>query len=301
MSNLVQAGNFQMPAAFAGEVDDDELGAGIASSMVVLKYSRGIFTLTSGGNARSLNNPYVDVVIVKSPATKSKTFFPSYDPNARMRPACWSNNGLTPDPSVENPQSKVCALCPMEQIGSRITDNGKKSKMCSDYKRLALVFADDLLADNIGPMLFRVPAGSLTPLGNYSKYLKTTMGAVSYGVITRISQDPNATYQRFMFETVRPITEEEAQAVIAYRHDARIDRIIAESGDVEDEGDAPIAPAPAPVAAASAAAVKAAPKAPPAIKKTTIGAALKDAPAPKAEAPAPDEFEQSIEDELGDL
>lgn len=98
---------------------------------------------------------YIDVVVIAANKGLSKAYYKTgYTEGSVEAPDCWSNDGEKPDESVERPVAKSCKTCPYNQFGSRITDDGKKAKMCSDSKRLAIATPDDLM----NPMLLRLPA-----------------------------------------------------------------------------------------------------------------------------------------------
>jgi hypothetical protein len=77
-------------------------------------------------------------------------------------------------------------------------------------------------------MLLRVPAGSLNDVATYGVGVQK-LGCPYYGVVTRIAFDPKDAFPKFVFSPVRPLSDEEADMVLALRSDPRTDRILAEA------------------------------------------------------------------------
>ena len=79
-------------------------------------------------------------------------------------------------------------------------------------------------------MLLRVPAASLQDAAAYA----TTLGQLGYpleAVGTRIAFDTKEAYPKFVFSAIRPLTDAEADQVLALRNDPRVTRILAEIGE----------------------------------------------------------------------
>ncbi len=85
-----------------------------------------------------------------------------------QRPDCFSMDGVSPSAQSPNKQCDKCALCPHNQWGARIGDDGAKGKACSDRARMAVADPDKLDA----PFLLSVPPTSLRPLKDGIKSAK---------------------------------------------------------------------------------------------------------------------------------
>jgi hypothetical protein len=89
------------------------------------------------------DNVYLPVVALKAKKELSKTWYAgSYNKGADgVGPDCFSNDSERPDPSVPNPQSETCAMCPNNAWGSGTDQDGNatKGKACSDTKHLAVL------------------------------------------------------------------------------------------------------------------------------------------------------------------
>lgn len=205
--------------------------------------------------------PNVEVVILSVNPHKSKVFYATgYSEGSMEKPTCYSNNGVGPAADSAEPQSKKCATCPNNVFGSKITENGKKAKACSDSMRLA-VAAPDRLDD---PMLLRVPATSLPLLGAYGAEL-SQRGKQPYEVVTKIGFDYTVSHPALTFKPVGVIPPANLPEVEAARTSHVVDQItgVSETASSVDDDFVP------PPKAES----KPAPKV--------------EAPAPKVEAPKP--------------
>ncbi|MFX8094606.1 hypothetical protein ABTK72_20245, partial [Acinetobacter baumannii] len=91
--------------------------------------------------------------------------------------------------------------------GSKISDNGSKSKACSDSRKLVIVPVGANGAvdfENLrfgGPMLLRVPPASLRAFAEYDAKLQA-MGLPYYAVVTRLQFDQSQAYPRFQLAAV---------------------------------------------------------------------------------------------------
>lgn len=149
--------------------------------------------------------PSINFVVLGANEGLAKNYYDKpYVEGSDEPPKCWSLNGAEPDPGVEEPVSKTCQRCPMNVWGSKITQQGKKTRACSDTKRLAIIMAMDLALDEprIGPALLRVPAASLAKGGGSLRALMrevATMNVHLAGVIVRASFDVDSDYPKINF------------------------------------------------------------------------------------------------------
>lgn len=219
LSNKFQA----MVAAGAGM----DLGEGIRSSYGILGIKGGKFRVKYKGQETilSMQHPqdpnvqlpvsFVDVVIVKANNFLNKQFYKgNYVEGSNSPPDCYSLNGKTPSPQVQGPQHANCALCPQNQFGSKIGDDGKKQKACRDTKKLAVVPLADIRNSTMGgAMLFRVPPSALKDLSTMSDALKGR-GYPYNSVAVRIGFDTSVSHPKPTFQAVRPLSDVEADLVL---------------------------------------------------------------------------------------
>ena len=282
----IPAGFGPVSSVFAGRPVENDLSAGVQTGFAIVGYRGKVWSLRYRGDERQLmrddgDGPRnsIEVVILKAASVVSKVWYKDgFTEGSNAAPDCFSTNGLTPDAQSRNKQCNTCAACPMNAWGSRVTPAGKAGKACSDSKRAAVVPLGDIRNEVYGgPMLLRVPAASLNELAQFGNKL-ASLGYPYYGVGVRISFDAAEAYPKFQFGAIRPLSDEEARAVIEMQNSGAVSRILAEGSEHAAPEQAPVsreaalqavfeqppapAPAPAPVAAApvAAAPVAAAPK-----------------------------------------
>ena len=303
MTALIKA-NPQLPAAIAKLAalatpeTFNELSGGVTSGFPIISYKGKVWRIRKAGEEQMhLDDdgnamPTIDVVLVQANPMPSKIFYDKqYEEGSNDTPRCFSNDGMKPDPSVQNPISAVCASCPNNVWGSKITPNGKKTRACSDARRMAVVFANDLYENGVNcqKFLLRVPPASLNPLKDYAEKVLAPKGIPFFGIVTRIGFDPQAAHPQLTFKPARFVNDEEAEAIAQLRGSEDIRRILAEAQEfpaaVTAAGDVvETSPAPAPSPAATTPAARKPAKLRPATEEE-IGLAA--APPPKAAATKP--------------
>lgn len=217
MADLIPA-NMKMPAHIAARMKKPSalassltggLAAGTGGPRISIKGGR--FRIVDGDAETLIEQTYLNVIIVGANPRLSKTFYEgTYDPkNEPAGPTCFSLDGIKPDASAEDPQNDLCATCPQNAWGSKISANGNEIKACADKKRLAIVAADD----PEGPVyLLEVTPAALKGLNQYSKEL-SARGIPAEVVVTKVSFDPDASFPKLMFKFAKFI-DEDAQATV---------------------------------------------------------------------------------------
>jgi hypothetical protein len=203
MSNIVPA-NMQVPAHLAARIGvpsalAQSLTGGLASGdsfpRISIKGAR--FRIVEGDTETVLESTSLDVVIVGANPRLSKVWYakawtPDSEPQA---PDCFSLDGIAPDPEATSPQNDLCASCPQNAWGSKVTPQGQQIKACADQKRLAVVAADDAG----GPIyLLAVTPAALKGLNQYQKEL-SVRGIPPEVVKTRVSFDTDASFPKLKF------------------------------------------------------------------------------------------------------
>ena len=137
MSNLVPV-SIQVPAHLAARVGAPSalalsLTGGISSTTggfprISIKGSR--FRIIEGDTETVLDQTFLDVVVVGANPRLSKQWYakawtPDSEPSA---PDCFSLDGIGPDPESTSPQNDLCASCPQNAWGSKITPQGQQIK-----------------------------------------------------------------------------------------------------------------------------------------------------------------------------
>jgi len=267
MSNLVPF-TTNIPAHLANRVGQPSvlaqaLAGGIAGGesfpRISIKGSR--FRIVEGGAETVLNSTTLDVIIVGANPRLSKAWY-AKEWNKDAEPAapdCFSLDGIKPNVDAVDPQNDMCAGCPQNAWGSKITATGQQIKACSDKKRLAVVAADDAG----GPVyLLEVTPAALKGLNVYQKEL-SMRGIAPEIVRTRVSFDTDASFPKLQFGFGGFLDEESMTAVDAI---AGSDNILEITGQKSTGTAAPV-PAPTP-------------------KPQLVKPAAKPAPAPEPEAEA---------------
>lgn len=191
-------------------------GAGVTGGFPLISIKGKVFHIQRGDFRDLVTKPDTDepassleVVVLAANPNKSKVYYADgYEEGSAYKPTCYSNNGSSPASEAGEPQSKKCAICPHNQWGSRITDNGGKGKACSDSMRLCVAPAGQLN----DPMLLRVPAATLKTLGNYGQQL-AKRGVEPKHVVTKLSFDYEVAFPALTFKAIRFIDEDELAQV----------------------------------------------------------------------------------------
>lgn len=138
----------------------------------------------------------LDVIIVGSNPRTSKIYYSKqYDPTAdNVRPDCFSNDGVKPDPIVAQPVNPDCASCPNNVLGSKILPSGAKSKLCADQRHLAVIPA----ADPNKVYGLTIPVSAMKGLRDYIKELSNA-GVNPEEAITELGFDDQASYPKVTF------------------------------------------------------------------------------------------------------
>ncbi len=156
-----------------------------------------MFSAVVDGDASPITTGVLEVVVVGSNPRLSKAWYAeAWNPDTdNTTPDCFTFDGLKPNSDSEQPQNDVCATCPQNSWGSRITPQGTRVKACTDKKRLAVVLADEPEGE---VYLLEVTATALTGLNNYQKEL--TMRGIAPEIIkTAITFDTDVSFPRLKF------------------------------------------------------------------------------------------------------
>lgn len=202
------------------------------------------------------------------------------------RPDCYSYDGETPSPNALEPQSKKCAICPHNQWGARVSDDGEaKGKACQDNARLAIS-----TPDNMNPTLLRVPPASLKGLREMLKVVASRK--VPYNaVVVKIGFDREAPSPKLTFKPVG-LMDDAGYGQIKALYDSEVVRAIVGLDDVA--GAEPVEPK-ASTPKIDADELDAALQARHAANKAKGAGSFKQAQEAKAQA------KQEVEDELDDV
>lgn len=219
MNDMVAIKSSKLPAHLQGKAKAKNIfGAAVTvGGFPVISIKGKVFHIQRGDERTLVTKPDSDdepasaleAVILSANPNKSKVYYEQgYEQGSVAKPTCYSNDGTAPAADAEAPQSKKCAICPHNQWGSRVTDNGGKGKACGDSMRLAIAPAGQIN----DPMLLRVPAATLKTLGTYGAQL-AKRGVEPHHVITKISFDYNVAHPALTFKATRFVEADELDEV----------------------------------------------------------------------------------------
>lgn len=235
---------------------NDDLSAGVSAGFPIISYKGKVWTIVEGETRTLVTDPVsgdpkasIEVVILKANPNVSKVYYEGgFEEGSSVKPTCYSHDGKTPGLDATDPQATKCAICPKNQWGSKVTEQGAKGKACSDSRRLAVAPVGDLKR----PMLLRVPAGTLKELVAYADLLNKRQ--VPYqALVTKIGFDHTVAHQKFTFKPLRFLEEDEGEAVASTLQSETIDQIVGMNVSVknsvlppasEDADDFPVPPPP---------------------------------------------------------
>lgn len=217
------------------------LDAGIGGGYGVIGYKGKTWSLRLRGEHKTFvrsddGTPisFIDVVILRAPGNKSKTFYEEgYEEgtSAGKRPTCSSLDGQYPDEGVEKKQSDVCAVCPRNAWK---TDRaGRRFLECGDFKRLSVLLMPEQTKELFGeavvePVFLRVPAGSLQDLGIFGKQMDG-QGWPHHSYVTRIAFDPKVAHPKFTYRAVHALGKDEASLIKSLRDEPLAKEITGEN------------------------------------------------------------------------
>ena len=142
MSNVTLFSKQELPD-FLQNAGVSELTKQIAGRARVKRIvpKNGIFRKVVGGEEMGKIKGNLDVVIINTLPQVGRIFYAKAwaadaEPTA---PDCFSNDGRTPDPKANNPQSSRCDSCDQNTKGS----GQGQSKACRYSRRIAVLLAED--------------------------------------------------------------------------------------------------------------------------------------------------------------
>jgi hypothetical protein len=231
---------------------EKEFSGGVQSGFPVVSFRGKVWRVKKSGEEQVYTDPAtgdaiqtIEAVLVKSNENLSKTFYEGkYSEGDSGKPRCWSSDGVKPDQDVPNPVNSLCAGCPMDQWGSRVTDEGKKMKACQDVRRVALLLGHELeaivsgqkAASEADAMLLRIPPATLNPLKDYAERVLAPKGASPFMLLTKIGFEIDASYPKLTFKGERWLSEAEFGVISELRDSDVVKRIINTSAEHVTEG-----------------------------------------------------------------
>lgn len=230
-------------AAFAAALDAnaESLADGIGSSYGIVGYKGKVWSLRLRGETYLFTRAddgspaaFLDCIVLRSPGYKSKSFYPPgtfQDGQIGTRPTCAALDGVTPDADILAPQNNACATCTRNVF--KLNAEGRKTRDCSDYKRLSILILPSMTKALLGaplmePVFLRVPAASLNDLALLGEGMQA-QGFHYSSYITRIGFNPEKPHPQMTFRALQALTDREAPLVLPMREDPVALRITGEN------------------------------------------------------------------------
>jgi hypothetical protein len=172
----------------------------------------GVFRMVVDGKEVTKNEERaMNIVVVAANAHVSRSYYAdTYVEGQVLAPTCWSNDGVSPDSKVSEPQAGKCASCPQNIAGSATQGTGRA---CRYSQRLAVTLENDLQGD---VYQLTLPAQSIfgnaengkMPLQAYAKFLGSH-GLPITAVVTEMRFDTSSATPKLTFKAVRPLEADE--------------------------------------------------------------------------------------------
>lgn len=209
--------------AYLKELQDDVTnaisgGGNDDSGQYRISIKGGAFREMIGNNeVRVSEERAMNVIVVKAAPNVYRAYYAgAYVEGQNVSPTCWSINNQTPADVVPEDQKQAnrCMDCKQNIKGS---GNGE-SRACRYQQRIAVLVEGETDRRKVAQII--LPATSVfgegekgkQPLQAYGRHLKAHNTPVS-GVVTEMRFDINSPTPKLFFKPVRPITEEEFEAV----------------------------------------------------------------------------------------
>jgi hypothetical protein len=189
-------------------------GGGGTSRRISIKGGR-FREMVNGEQVRVNSSGSLNIVLLSSSKIGRTYFEGAYDPENPSAPTCWSPDSEKPDAAVpaENRKAAACRDCPMNIKGSGQGD----SRACRFNVRLAVAIEGSY--DKVYQI--QLPATSLfgdakdgkMGMQAYAKFM-TANETPMIAVITQMYFDENSETPKLYFRPLRPLNEEELNAVL---------------------------------------------------------------------------------------
>jgi hypothetical protein len=198
---------------------EEQLAAMAQAEAKTEKVGNNFFSFKGGKIAfmgEDLGNS-MDVVVMGS--IYDRAFYPGIYGEAKT-PVCYSYSrdgiGMTPHADVKDQQAESCDACPQNQFGSAKVGKGKA---CREYRRIALISAANLQAEEVSDAIVGIAKIPPTSSKNYSEYVRKVAEKHNrplWAVITTMTVLPDPNKQVVVtFKDSAPLSQEVAQAVFA--------------------------------------------------------------------------------------
>lgn len=210
-----------------------------------------------------------ELVVVVLDAIRENVYYDKpYRADEPQTPKCFAFGRLLRDmaPEIEamreypghfEPQAANCQSCPKNQWGSARQGRGKA---CGNRRRLLLIpagffhpparrgapsepeiFTDPRHYANAGAVTLKLPVTSVGDWSKYVKWVRNEVHRTPYGVITRLSIEPDRDTQYRLCWEMLDLIPDEMQDIMFRRHDAALEQLAIPYRPFEDDDHQPVA------------------------------------------------------------
>ena len=196
------------------------------ASINALLFEKGVWTISLDGKKTKLmkkdddgeDQPvqiFTGVILDYTKQRGREYYSKPFDPASVSIPDCWSDDGVKPNDDVVIKQSATCAACPMSKKNSKMTEQGKGTVACSQFRKLALVPAAQI--GSFPPLRLKIKitsdydktgaeanaSGGWFAYQQYLEYLSSKGVRHTTVIPTKIKFDTSVTYAKLLFSPGR--------------------------------------------------------------------------------------------------
>ena len=215
----------------AGQSLRDRFVTGIAMPYPIMSIRGKEFAIKHAGQEHVLGTE-VELILINSSDKMNKAFYEKGYDGGNDQPDCFSFDAIKPDPSSPKLQSPTCIGCDWNKFRSARGQQGevREGKACSDSRKLVLAFKNDLLSNQLGPIMLRVPVTSHQNLKAYVDYIARG-GFEPNACTTKLTfaRGPDGkvlSYPKLEFAFGEQLTDDEYELAMEWEHDERTERIL---------------------------------------------------------------------------
>lgn len=237
-----------LPAHIAAFVPDDDAVFAVGDSLPVLPRLSLRGKVWRYVDVDGTETPMVDeegspraaiyVALVDARPNVSRYYFKNaYDPDVQEGAACFSVDGVRPHEKSPEPQAASCALCPMNRVGSKITEGGKKTRACGMKKDIVVAPCSPKghVSESAIPVRLGLPAVSAFNLDRLVKETRTKSGGKLSirSLVLKLTFNIESAFPEVQFTPVALLDAESISKLEHMKHD---DAVVAwVGGAVVDE------------------------------------------------------------------
>ena len=227
MSSLAKK---EPPVTTAVALWEDQLAAEAVAEAKQEKVSGNFFSFKGGKISFAGQDLGNNMDVVVAGAIYDRAYYPGQYGEAKT-PACYSFSkdgvGMVPHEEAQDKQAASCDACPMNKFGSATVGKGKA---CREYRRLALISADNLQAEEVPEATIGIAKIPPTSGKNYGEYVRSVAEVHKrplWAMITTVTVMPDPVKQQVVsFKPSAQLSQDVATAIRA-RTEAVTDALMA--------------------------------------------------------------------------